>query len=208
MRDRNIIYLQNGIKYSNSYAFYKALNWKTLNIEGNPRIYERLNRDRLDSINVNAALCSSEQKVHFIDAKRSAAVGGILEFMPPSFVREYYNMPNYNSVRSKSNFSYSGLDLDKCNITMVDCIPFSSVLTELGIAQADLWILDVEGGEYEVLLGTDFSQVTVGVIMIEAQHQSSEASLQLLRKAGYRNCEPLATNLVCTHETFVRSMIH
>lgn len=133
---------QNGVKYSNSYAFYKALNWKTLNIEGNPRIYERLNKDRTDSINVLAALCSSPQKVHFIDAKRSAAVGGILEFMPDTFVQEYYGMKNFKSRRlPNSSFVYSGVEADKCNITLIDCVPFSSVLQEVGIVYADLWIL-------------------------------------------------------------------
>lgn len=197
------------MKYSNSYAFYKALNWRTLNIEGNPRIYERLNRDRLDSINVQAALCSVSQKVHYIDAKRSAAVGGILEFMPSSFVREYYQMPNFDSSRNpNSSFTYSGFEPHKANITEVDCVPFSYVLKEVGIVQADLWILDVEGGEYEVLKGTDFSRIKVGVIMIEAQHQSADACVKLLKNAGYRQCQPLATNLVCTHEDFVPSMIH
>lgn len=137
-----IFYAQNGIKYSNSYAFYKALNWRTLNIEGNPRIYERLKRDRLDSVNVMAALCSTPTKVHFIDAKRSAAVGGILEFMPPSFVREYYKMPKFDSKKSSNgSFTFTGVEADKCNITLVDCVPFSSVLSEVGIFQADLWVL-------------------------------------------------------------------
>lgn len=66
----------------------------------------------------------------------------------------------------------------------------------------------MEGGEYEVLLGTDFSKIKIGAIMIENQHQSSEDIIELLRKAGYYNCQELATNLVCTHETFVPSMIH
>lgn len=133
----------NGVKYSNSYAFYKALNWKTLNIEGNPRIYERLNRDRLDSINVQAALCASPRKVHYIDAKRSAAVGGILEYMPQAFVREYYKMPDFVSARNLENntFTFSGVDPGKCNISIIDCVPFSTVLNEIGIVQADLWVL-------------------------------------------------------------------
>ena len=89
-----------------------------------------------------AALCSSPKKVHFIDAKRSAAVGGILEFMSPSFVREYYKMPKFDSMKtSNGSFTFTGVEADMCNITLVDCVPFSSVLNEVGIFQADLWVL-------------------------------------------------------------------
>ncbi len=93
-------------------------------------------------MNVNAVLCSTPQQIHFIDAKRSAAVGGILEFMPDSFVREYYEMNDYQSVKhNNGTLEFSGLDRNKCNITVLDCVPFSSILDEIGIVQADLWIL-------------------------------------------------------------------
>ena len=66
----------------------------------------------------------------------------------------------------------------------------------------------MSGGEYEVLLGTDFTQFKAGVIMVDAEIGTSDLAVQLLDNAGYTNCQRVASNLVCTHSDFVPSLYH
>ena len=44
-------------------------------------------------------------------------------------------------------------------LPLVTCAPLSLVLDRLGLRRIDLWSLDVEGAELEVLHTVDFSQV-------------------------------------------------
>ena len=63
----------------------------------------------------------------------------------------------------------------------------------------DLWVLDVEGGEMSVLLGTDFRRLSVSVILIETMHNDSP--LKHLVQQGY-TCVRVNNNNVCTHRSF------
>ena len=60
-------------------------------------------------------------------------------------------------------------------------------------------MLDVEGGEMNVLLGTDFRRLSVSVILIETMHDDSP--LKYLVQQGY-TCENVKHNNVCTHKSF------
>ena len=47
------------------------------------------------------------------------------------------------------------------------CTSLESILEQLDIFHVDFFVLDVEGGELEVLKSIDFDQVTFGVLCVE-----------------------------------------
>ena len=61
---------------------------------------------------------------------------------------------------------------------------------------------DVEGGELEVLQGTNFSEVSINVIMVEVQHRDPAPIESLLKSKGFGNCTPIKVNLICVHNTY------
>lgn len=66
-----------GITYSNSHAFSKALDWSGVLIEASPNNAAKLTQNRPNDICVNAAVCQRSGIVHYVEG---GAVGGIWEF--------------------------------------------------------------------------------------------------------------------------------
>jgi hypothetical protein len=70
----------------------------------------------------------------------------------------------------------------------VDCVPLTWVLEKVGLTHVNFFVLDVEGGELQVLQAIDFSKVTMDVIVIEADggDPAKEAAIKaLLSQHGY-----------------------
>jgi len=139
-----------GDTYSNSYMFRLALDWHAVHIEGDSANFIFLKHNRRDAINVHAALCKKPATLHYVPST-NAAVRGIWEFMADAF---------------KSTW-HANVDVNK--LPTVPCVPLPQVLTALHLQHIDLWVLDVEGAEEEVLQGVDFSDVKLtisGICMV------------------------------------------
>lgn len=67
----------------------------------------------------------------------------------------------------------------------VDVRPLKEVLREKSIKHIDFVSLDVEGSEYEVLCGIDFSEVDISVFVIENNDDNRKSRRKLLQKNGY-----------------------
>ena len=66
-------------------------------------------------------------------------MAGALEYMLAGTVRVRFGLPHYSSVlHANGSFEYSGIDPARCNITLVQCVPLSSVLLQIGLKEADL----------------------------------------------------------------------
>jgi hypothetical protein len=50
------------------------------------------------------------------------------------------------------------------------CQRLAPLLRRLGISHVNLWVLDVEGAELEILRGMDWHAVTFDVISVETAH--------------------------------------
>ena len=71
----------------------------------------------------------------------------------------------------------------------VSCLPLRALLRMFGIAHIDLFSLDVEGAELEVLKTVDFSAVRINVIVVEqdgGDPEKEEAVRQLLLDNDFR----------------------
>ena len=164
-----------GVKYSNSYVFHEALEWKGVLIELMKDNYEKLVVNRPDEIaTIHAGVCDHPQKIHFVHGK-TTATGGIYEFVSPSFRKKWWG-----------NIS---LD-DDSRVVAIDCNTLDNLLIK-NVPEVnffDFFSLDVEGSELAVLKSIDFDRVGFGIILVEADGHNqlkNLASRALLESNGY-----------------------
>ena len=96
-----------GVTFSNSRVFNKALQWKGVLIELTPGNYEKLKVNcpiAHEQAVINAGVCADPEKLHYFSTvdngehytkggyndRRSGAVSGIYEFSAPSFRDSYW----------------------------------------------------------------------------------------------------------------------
>ena len=152
-----------GKRYSNSWYFEHALQWTSVLIEANPDNFKALERNRPNAINIHSAMCSGD----FIEFIGHGAVGGMVDTM---------------SDRHRAGWVGATE-----SPTRVPCQTFKQVFSKHGIKHVDVFILDVEGGEFEVLKTMDWS-VTVGVWVIELDSSNPEKNRKVrdeLSRNGY-----------------------
>jgi FkbM family methyltransferase len=142
-----------GVIYSNTLFFENSLNWKGVLIEPNPELYRGLIINRPNCHNYNYAISQTEGEVEFLG---SGALGGMTKTMNDS--HKY------------------GWHLDQTNPYMVKSIPISKLVSNLKIDRVDLFSIDVEGGEIEVLKTFDWT-IPVYVVCIEMAHHYNEEGL-------------------------------
>ncbi|KAL4427674.1 hypothetical protein ABPG75_001763 [Micractinium tetrahymenae] len=160
-----------GMEISNSWWLYKAANWTGLLIEANPGLYGDLARDRSDSICVHAAVCGDFRTVHWYSAGNT---GGIWELMADGFKKMHHKDMD---------------DAKAVSLPEFPCVPMQWIFDRFGIAYVDLWSLDVEGAELEVLRTVDFSRMDIKVLIVELDGHSKEKDQgvkDLLAGAGYQ----------------------
>jgi len=163
-----------GIHESPTYAFYKVMGWKGVNIEIDPDNYEKLARNRKDDMtNVHAAVCSDPQKtVHYAVSKNDTLHGGIWEYASTHHREQYWpDMTIYDAIPVK-------------------CIPLQSILDKtVGIQKFyfDLAILNLAGAEFSALLGIDYNIISFGVLIIEKNDEANinQQVEDLLHSKGY-----------------------
>jgi len=169
-----------GLKFSNSYVFNKALSWKGVLIEASPDNYKGIDVNRPNEIaRINAAACKEPMTVHWV-SKKFSPVNGIFEFSAPGFRKRWWGEDD-KAILAES--------------TEIQCSPLQDLL-EQNIAAGydnkyyfDFFSLDVEGAELAVLESIDFSKTAFGVIFLEAdQHNilKNDVIRMFLQENGYR----------------------
>lgn len=146
-----------GIKQSNTLRLEELLGWRGLHIEGDRSTHARLRKNRPNQLAVQAVVCRAGGEVTWLTGSQPLT-NGIASLMPNEMLGQYH-----------SDFDPSDLGTDSEEHSLpVKCSPLSSILASLGRTTVDLWVLDVEGAELEVLESLDFSAVTVNVVCTEA----------------------------------------
>jgi FkbM family methyltransferase len=141
-----------GITASNSYLFETTLNWSGLLVEPTFENYIKCKELRSNSIVENYALVSFDYEKH------NSTISG-------DFI---YSEDNVNGLMS----GISGVEkyyqptIESKNIK-VPCISLHNLILKHNIKSIDLFSLDVEGYELEVLNGVDFSYIRPKYILIE-----------------------------------------
>jgi FkbM family methyltransferase len=152
-----------GIRYSNSYFFERALGWKSILIEANPISYEQLVRNRPGAINVHAAMCPGRDTA-FIG---TGATGGVVGTMSSAHGHAWLH------------------NTDKA--IRVPCKTFNDIFSRHGITHINVFVVDVEGGELSVLQAMDWRvRVDVWVIELDGTNNAKDLRVRhLLLAHGY-----------------------
>ena len=160
-------------KFGSQTIVFDSLNWGRILVEGN-----YAHRDSLLKLNetcgVSAAICKKAGIVHYVSHS----------FMSESFIKSFFHGRNsiyttlYGEHHSKSvsntNINsniqphipnYSLLD-GFPNVKKIPCIPLHAVLKRANVSHINFFILDVEGGELDVLHTINWNTTTFDVLVI------------------------------------------
>lgn len=179
-----------GDLFSNSHFFETYLNWTAIQVEADPSNYQELKRNRPKAVNVHGALCSESKLLHY-SSEGVKPVRGFIEFMTPSFIKQWHGRVYNNKTRIE-------------DLPTVQCLPMKYLLRELSVKWVDLWILDVEGAEESVLMGTDFENVHFSTVAMECDThdvEKNDRKMKILEHHGF-TCGILDRNCICTHKDF------
>jgi FkbM family methyltransferase len=152
----------NGVEFSNTLFFEKNLNWNGVLIEPTTQ-FEQLKINRPNCYNFNYAISEVDGDVEFLGEH---ALGGVL-----------------STMHDDHKF---GWGLDKKPSYFVKSKPISEVVKNIDIKTVDLFSIDVEGGEYEVLSTFDWD-IKVYIVLIEMSHdkEKNEKCRNLLKSKGF-----------------------
>ena len=126
---------------SMTFDYEQSFGWKRILVEGDPSYKQNLISNSPLAFSVNAAICEREAKVHFYN---KGYVGGILEFMGQSFLKEYHG-DVYRAGNPPGDLGSVNWSLFP-HVQEVDCIPLSTVLSKAKVRHVNFFILDVEVG--------------------------------------------------------------
>ena len=92
---------------------------------------------------------------------------------------------------SRFNDSTSALAIKRkskiAKVTMVQCFPLYSILLASGRTKIDIFSLDIEGAELDVLKTIPWGKVDIKVILVEFEHikEGKNALVDFLTSKGY-----------------------
>lgn len=139
---RNGYYIEcganDGVNQSNTWHYEKFLNWEGILIEPNKEKYNQLKKNRnKNNIFINKALVSK-------------------------FYQNKYIYISNENLESKVAYNFNSTNI-KCKATTLEDILIKKNIKK----KIDLFSLDVEGYEMEVLKGVDFNKFMIEYILIE-----------------------------------------
>jgi len=160
-----------GRKGTNTIFLEHCLGWRGLLIEGQPTTFEKLRAFRRapSAAKLATAVCETHGHIDFYN--KSQATAGIPSLMTVTHRRRWHNRA------------------DSRALTSVPCGPLGDWLRLLGVAQVDLFVLDVEGAELMVLRSLDWARLRVRVLLAECHangcvHRRDEQVRDYLRGAA------------------------
>ena len=164
-----------GVSQNNTLYYNQKYNWKGLLVEANPDIYNICKINRPNDIVENYALVSSS----YADKT----------------IKGYFKNISLNGQCIDGN-KYSDKTLSTEQITEVNAITLTELLDKHDIKKIDLFSLDVEGYEINVLDGLNFEKYRPKYILIETTtcENKREEIENYLSNKKYKFLERLSYN--------------
>ena len=158
-----------GVNQSTTWYFEKYLNWRGILIEPVPEVYNELKNNRNNNnYFYNYALISKKYNQEQIN----------------------FTFNNKDSLTAKNTLSKNHLKRNE-KIIAVKCITLENILNNINTPQLiDLFSLDVEGYEFEVLEGINFNSIKFKYILVETEFP--EKMNNFLKNKGYSFIERLS----------------
>lgn len=125
--------------------FERELNFKTILIEPIKELYELSKINRPNSLHFNYAVSNKKGFVNIIKPNEHLAVSSLEDNL---------------DINWKNTWGLT-------NIEQVQSVHMKDIIEEANLSYIDLFVIDVEGHELDVLETTDFNKIEVGIISIE-----------------------------------------
>jgi FkbM family methyltransferase len=187
-----------GGEFSATTFFEQVVGWRAIHVEADTKIFRKLKTTRANQINVHCALCADNRLVHFVPSQFNAA--GVYEQMSPKFLNAWHKELVEDPKRVDA-------------LPKVPCITVTKLLQRLGVQHVDLWVLDTDGTEEDILKGLDTDKISIDVIAFHderahgsgGQHMDSESDKKaaVLEKRGYDCSRHAHENRWCKRKDFV-----
>lgn len=190
-----------GVHLSNTLFFEKFRNWTGACIEANPRLFQRLIKNRSCTCIEGAA--SNETGVkEFLDIEGVEGLGGLIETYDERHVsRIDRDMEKYNSTGKK--------------VIKVQAFNVTEMLISKGIADIDFCSIDTEGGELSILKAIDLDKIKIKAFTIENNYPLKGAKKYYkdltkqtvegyLRSKGYKMIKKLSCDEIFVKKEFLK----
>lgn len=156
-----------GVTDSCTKFFEETMNWKTINIEALPIAYNKLVNNRPNSINLNIGLSDNNITKQFINYKEPK-----LDYMWGN--GSFTHLPKHRKhLEKRCKNIYQTID--------IKCDTYTHLLEILKLEKLDLFVLDVEGHEFEVIDGMVQSTIFPDIFVIEHGHRTPEEFVEKLK---------------------------
>lgn len=163
-----------------------------------------------DAYSVNAAICNDSMKaVHYIhNSGAKSPVSGILEFMTPNFLQTFYSF--LLTGPSKSLNIHNSTLPSGTTITEIFCLPLQNVLNKVNATHINFFVLDVEGGELDILYSIQWDTISFDVLCIETDKANRPEGFSnnirlFLDIKGYKNVHEDRRNSWYQRKDFIPS---
>jgi len=161
-----------GICHSNCKMLEESFNWKGINVEPVPNFYNSLIENRPTATNINALL-----------GNRSGE--GIIE--------EFPNAKGLSKIVS---------EIKNNNCHTVRMMTYNELIKENNVTHIDLFSLDVEGSEVDVMKSMQTALVLPDIVCIEWKQIGIPTIKQYLEPLGYTFGKQFHNNITMVRHTF------
>ena len=135
--------------------FEEFMNWNGINIEPVPHIFKKLSVHRPNSININGCLSNFPRKAKFNQA------------VHPSMGSNFGNGSLTHAKEHIDILKREGCTFEEYE---VDCFTYKQIIELNKVVNLDLFVLDVEGHELQVLDGMIGCSIMPKIFCIEHGH--------------------------------------
>lgn len=163
-----------GVIQSNTKYFEDFYNWSGILIEPNPLMFNKLKANRPNNKLFNSLISCYQQEMDFLIMEHLEPVAAVINTMPNEHYEKFYN----NSKYANNNK----------NIIKIKPDTLTNIINKCDYTHIDLFSLDVEGHELEVLKSYDFN-IPIYVILIEtlgSDNIKENECHNLLLSKGYK----------------------
>lgn len=163
-----------GRSLNNTLFFEENYDWKGINIEPIPKIFETLCKYRPNCINLNCAVSSDECQQEFI------CNSGYTEML--SGLKKHYHDKHYMRLNYELNINGG-----ETNVIDVNTKRLETIFNEYNIKHVNYLSIDVEGAEFDVIQSINFDSVFIDVIQFENNYNDTSIPIiEFLFNKNYR----------------------
>ena len=153
-------------KHINNTLYFENTNqWKGINIEPNKKVYDVLEKNRPNNINLNCAVCNYDGETEFF------LNNGYTEMI--SGIKNYFDSRHFTRLMNENNQMGSTTELTKVNTKRLE-----TIFDEYNVSHINYLSIDVEGAEFEVIKSINFEKVFIDVIAFE--NNFDDASIPII----------------------------